>query len=741
MELDERDDDASVLYATVAAGFILLQQIGAKTARDALFLTNFPARDLPKVMAAAAGISLLVVLASARAMGRLGPRRFLPIALIVNALLFGAEALSSTRAPGPVALLLYLHVAALGSVLVSGFWSLVTERFDPHKARKYMGRIGIGATLGGAAGGLAADGAMRLVSTPGLLALLGATSLVAAVSALKVGRSKRAPASVLGGSPPGALGILRTTPYLTLLGGLAALAALWAALLDYAFKAEVSVAVRDPAELVRFFGWFYTATGILTFLFQAVFGDRLLRKHGIGVTVGVLPAFVAGFAVVTGLVDLFAVLVLLRTVESVLANSLHRASYELFFTPLPQVTKRPTKTIVDVAATRVGDALGSGLVLGALALVPDLPARGPVLGAAAAAVIALLLVGRLHRGYVEALTGALRQGKIKLDEQSDQLDALTHRTLAESTHLVDRERLLEEIEAFRRDRDDEGAARTKHPTLKNRTLGSATASSGSSIEARFAATLDPIVSTALILISKDNERIKRVLERPVDARLTPFVVSLLGAKAVAKEAESALAVLGGRIVGQLTDALHDAALSRSARARVARLLGGVSSPRALEGLFEGLGLSPSGLRVECARSIARQLHSREVTDAERDRIYAAVAAALEQPDDRLDVNPSLPPPADGPPAEPDIAERLEPRVQVALALLSAAIDKETVELATRALVAGDPVLRGTALEYLENVLQEPAKTALLKTLSAAPIRVTKKRSERELLEELRRSRG
>jgi hypothetical protein len=380
-------------------------------------------------------------------------------------------------------------------------------------------------------------------------------------------------------------------------------------------------------------------------------------------------------------------------------------------------------------------------VLGALALVPDLPARGPVLGAAAAAVIALLLVGRLHRGYVEALTGALRQGKIKLDEQSDQLDALTHRTLAESTHLVDRERLLEEIEAFRRDRDDEGAARTKHPTLKNRTLGSATASSGSSIEARFAATLDPIVSTALILISKDNERIKRVLERPVDARLTPFVVSLLGAKAVAKEAESALAVLGGRIVGQLTDALHDAALSRSARARVARLLGGVSSPRALEGLFEGLGLSPSGLRVECARSIARQLHSREVTDAERDRIYAAVAAALEQPDDRLDVNPSLPPPADGPPAEPDIAERLEPRVQVALALLSAAIDKETVELATRALVAGDPVLRGTALEYLENVLQEPAKTALLKTLSAAPIRVTKKRSERELLEELRRSRG
>ena len=105
------------------------------------------------------------------------------------------------------------------------------------------------------------------------------------------------------------------------------------------------------------------------------------------------------------------------------------------------------------------------------------------------------------------------------------------------------------------------------------------------------------------------------------------------------------------------------------------------------------------------------------------------------------MGPSLPPPADGPPAEPDIAERLEPRVQVALALLSAAIDKETVELATRALVAGDPVLRGTALEYLENVLQEPAKTALLKTLSAAPIRVTKKRSERELLEELRRSRG
>ncbi|NUP05721.1 MAG: hypothetical protein HOW73_06635 [Polyangiaceae bacterium] len=732
---DQDDDARAVLYATCAAALILLQQVGSKAARDALFLTSFAARELPKIMAGSALVSLVVVLLSARAVARLGPARFLPIALLTNAALFAGEAVLSRTAPAPTSLLLYVHVAALGSVLVSGFWSLVTERFDPHRARRYMGRIGIGATLGGACGGLAADGAMRLFSAQGLLAWLGISSAVAAMVVRRIGRSRRAPPSTRLQSPESPLTILRTTPYLRLLGALAALGALWAAMLDYSFKAEVSFAVRDPEDLMRFFGWFYTATGVLTFLVQAALGEHMLRRHGIGVTVGFLPTFVAAFALLAGLVDVFAVLVLLRTVESVLSNSIHRASYELFFTPLPQATKRPTKTIVDVAATRIGDAIGSALILVGLALIPTLPVRVPILVASGAAFAAFALVPRLHKGYVDALTKALKTGTIRLDDHDTSLDALTHRTLAESTHLVDREKLLEEIEAFRRDQV------AVEPAPKSRSLritGGPGSATPASLEARFAATLDPVVSAALILVSRDTERIRRVLERPVDPQLTSFLLPLLVDKKLAADAERALAAVGPRIAGQLTDALHDDRLSRTARARVARVLGGFDSVRAREGLFEGLSIESTPVRLACARAIADQKISPEVAEAERPRIFREVAAALDRGVGALDGHASMPPPSDDSGDNDELGTRLEPRIRVALALLSAALDREAVLLATRALAVGDPALRGTALEYLENVLEEPAKTALLKTLAGTP-RASKRRTQRELLDELHRT--
>lgn len=742
------NDRRIVLYATVAAALILMQQVGSKAARDALFLTTFPSRELPKIMAGSALVSLVVVLLSARAMSRLGPARLLPITLLLNAALFGIEAALSPTSAAPTALLLYLHVAALGSVLISGFWSLVTERFDPHRARQYVGRIGVGATLGGAIGGLVADGVTRLVSVQGLLLWLGLSSLAAAVLIRKVARPRgglAGPPSMLGQQAESALGIFKKTPYLGFLGGLAALSALWAALLDYSLKSQVSLTSQNPADLMRFFGWFYTGTGILTFIVQAGLGERLLKRYGIGLTVGLLPTFVAAFSLAAGLVNAFALLVALRAIESVLANSIHRASYELFFTPLPRATKRPTKTIVDVAATRVGDAVGSGVVLLGLALIPTLPVRVPILLAAGAAFVAFTFVPRLHRGYVGALTGALRAGTIRLEESTEPLDALTQRTLAESTHFVDRDKLLQEIEAFRQEQQQAKELAPKHTLKGSTTLASTSGGGAASLEARFAATLDPVVSAALILGSRDEERIKRTLQRPVAPELTAFVTPILGHKTLGKDAEQALAALGGAITGILTDSLQDARLSRSARARVARLLGRIDSARAREGLFEGLASEAALVVLECARAIASQARAFPATPLEKERIFRAVAAVFDRRDR---ISGSIPPSAisddsggNAGSATDDLTSKLDPRVQVALALLAAVVDKESVDLAARALAAGDAALRGTALEFLENVLPEPAKSALLQTLAARPARSLTRRTQMELLQELQRSKG
>ena len=54
-----------------------------------------------------------------------------------------------------MAVAVYLHVAGFGALLLSGFWSLVSELFDPQTAKASFGRIAAAGTLGGLVGGLA----------------------------------------------------------------------------------------------------------------------------------------------------------------------------------------------------------------------------------------------------------------------------------------------------------------------------------------------------------------------------------------------------------------------------------------------------------------------------------------------------------------------------------------------------------------------------------------------------------
>ena len=60
--------------------------------------------------------------------------------------------------------MVYLHMGVFGATLVSAYWSLVNERFDPYTAKRIIGRIGTGASLGGALGGLIAWQASRVVA-------------------------------------------------------------------------------------------------------------------------------------------------------------------------------------------------------------------------------------------------------------------------------------------------------------------------------------------------------------------------------------------------------------------------------------------------------------------------------------------------------------------------------------------------------------------------------------------------
>ncbi|MEE8343491.1 MAG: MFS transporter, partial [Gammaproteobacteria bacterium] len=219
---------------------MIAHQVAGKATRDALFLSHFDVSNLPKVVIAAAIISLMGVLVISRLLARYGPAKLIPLTFTVSAVLFIGEWMLFGIRPDIAAVVLYLHMAVFGAVLISGFWSVINERFNPHAAKRRIARIAAAATLGGIVGGIVAERVTTLVDVRAMLLVLSFLHVICALSVFGVGPAGRsgqtqAPPEVRSG-----FSTLRRTPYLRWMGLLMLLVALAAAFLDYAFKAEAS---------------------------------------------------------------------------------------------------------------------------------------------------------------------------------------------------------------------------------------------------------------------------------------------------------------------------------------------------------------------------------------------------------------------------------------------------------------------------------------------------------------------
>src|SRR6185503_1692704 len=133
------------LGPTAIAFVMVAQQVAGKAVRDGFFLQTHPAAELPRVIMGASALGLLVVIVVSWVLARLSPRRATPLLFAVHAGVYaGASWLAGVR-PEAAATLTYLHTGALAGTVISAFWSLMNERFDPHAAKRAFGAIGTGA--------------------------------------------------------------------------------------------------------------------------------------------------------------------------------------------------------------------------------------------------------------------------------------------------------------------------------------------------------------------------------------------------------------------------------------------------------------------------------------------------------------------------------------------------------------------------------------------------------------------
>jgi len=696
MAAGRRSDALVTWVATLVAVAVIAQQIASKAVRDGLFLTEYEVTALPYAVVAGAVISFAAAILFGRLMSGFSPAIAVPLIFGVNALAYFGEAAAVAHEPHVVAAALYLHTAAFGGAVVSGFWSVINERFDPYTARQVMGRIAGGATVGGMLGG-ALTWALSDLSSATLLVGLGGANLACGLGVARVSaggarpEARRAPAAFLAGFE-----VLAKHSYPRAIAALVFLVALMTATIDYVFKAGVTASTEDGG-LVGFFAMFYTGTGVLTFLLQALLSQRALKSLGVVPTVAVYPAVTILLLLVAVLAPGLATLIALRGSGMVVENSLYRSGYELLYTAVPRDQKRSAKILVDLGCDRLGTAAGSGLALAAIAISAALADRVLLVAALVFAAILVGLLVTVRREYVASLARQIRASLRPGAPSSDaQREVAAMQTLAatfvgsmgdlawdavasadgavarepSSTEGLDREALLAQVKA----RAAERATREEPP--------------------------DPVAPAHASWVSE------RLLDTPLRRRLRELAAEPDRDARYEELLRSAPAT-----IGQLTDALLSGRESTDARVLAAELLSTVPTERSAAALK--LALRASTFRVRRAAALALLRVTRRAPSL---RLWMRQVAPLASEELRRPSRPLLRESEfeRSSPFRTDArGNTIAPSLELVLLLLAIPGDADELRLALAAVTSTDRIQRGTGLEYLDNLLPGNLRSRLI----------------------------
>jgi hypothetical protein len=230
--------------------------------------------------------------------------------------------------------------------------------------------------------------------------------------------------------------------------------------------------------------------------------------------------------------------------------------------------------------------------------------------------------------------------------------------------------------------------------------------------------IEQMVSSLRVLLASDAKATRELLTGPpLDPRFAAFVIPYLGRDGLAKPAVEALRRMGPEIIGVLSEAMHSASLPAVVRRRIPHVLRTARGERAVRSLCEALSCDAIEVRYRAALALSEVIRDDQACLPDRTQVYALVLTEV----------------ARGPLNRASIDH--------VFALLALVLNRGTLELARQGVLSEDRKLRGTALEYLESLLPETVRTALVAALAehSGPRDVAEKQPDTDLLAELRRS--
>ncbi len=430
----------------VAAGslFVLLAAHALlETARDALFLASIDASRLPVVYIGVAVAALAVASLQERGpSGRAALSAWLGISGLVTG---GFHFLVGSGQWVLYALYIWSAVVVTGGL--TRFFILLGGRFSQSQAKRLYSVIGAGSVLGAIAGsGLA--GLLLTVITPHELLMVGAGALLLAALgplALSASEQKAFEPTPEKTSPLQSLTTTLQHPYARRVAVLMVLATVTFTFVDFAFKSEV--ASNIPAdELGFFFARVYFALNVVSLFVQLFLVNWLIRVGGPTRALALLP----GLLVFGGLGMLFGggvfAGVALKGADGGLRHSLHRTASELLYVPMSSELRKASKTLIDIAGHRGGQAIASVIILCIAALGVDPVYIGAVILVLAGVAFALTVELRHH--YLDVFRGTLAEAAEHKHVAFPELSLATLESLIATLSSTDEKRVEVALELF-----------------------------------------------------------------------------------------------------------------------------------------------------------------------------------------------------------------------------------------------------------------------------------------------------
>jgi ATP:ADP antiporter, AAA family len=422
--LDVRADESQfVLLLLVHSFFIGITRTFADAAANSLFLVQFSAQDFPYLYIGSSITLTIMGFIYSFLERRVSLRPFLigNLGFIFAFLCVSRVLLAQTNARWP-AFALVIGFEALWVLTSLEFWGLAGRIFTVRQGKRLFGLIGTGGVVATVIGGLTVPLIVPVLGTPNLLLLAAGGIAVALAFMLRIFRLMDTEATVPlipaednRQSQPRSYRDLLKNRYVVLIFALAAFAMIGRYFVDNAFYDQAQLQYGGGDQLAGFLGVFLAISGFLT-LVSRVFVSRLLLGH-YGVIAGllVLPVMLllgAGAVIVTGSVfgaavpAIFWLVAMTRLIDKVLRFSIHRASVQVLYQPLP-VGQR---LWVQTTSESIVEAIAGGIAGIALLVLHSALTFGAVqinLGLVIILVGWIAIVVLLNRQYVIVLMKAL----------------------------------------------------------------------------------------------------------------------------------------------------------------------------------------------------------------------------------------------------------------------------------------------------------------------------------------------